>query len=254
MAFWMGILLYIDAMSCPLDQFNGNFKGIAEGVVDKVDLEKRIAVVKVGRVLEGRSEFTHVRLNIGAGPGWHPEALMSHWVKGAPVVLWYYWGEGPKAGVYLNRFFLEFYLNPNDGPQEPGNPWWHLNALATLYNRTYNGTVEELVPLLEKLLAGQAKAPRVSGYLEVPRSGVYNFTLVSNDGARLRIGGTEVVDNDHFKGVVESGGEIALKAGPHALRLDYFQHGGFQVLEVLWEGPDLPWQPIPPSALGREAR
>lgn len=351
MAFCMGILLYIDAMSMPLEQFNGNFKVIAEGVVEKVDPEKKIAVVKVGRCLKGRSEYTHVRMNLGAGPGWHPEAVMPHLVRGAPVVLWYYWGAGPKAALYVNRFFVELYLNPNDGPQDPAKPWWHMNALATLYNRTYNGPVEEIVPLLEKLLAGQAKGPRVdpkrppitreslaalppggkpadprtlplpfrgrvaadptrprepdrtpalarglrvdlfegrwtalpdldalkpaksetrespgpatrdreyalrfSGFLEVPRSGVYTLTIVSNDGARLRIGATDVVDNDHFKGVVESGGEIALKAGPHAFRLDYFQNDGFQVLEAHWEGPDLPRQPIPASAFGREAR
>ena len=270
------MLLYIDAMNARLDGFTENFKVVAEGVVEKIDTDKKIAIIKVGRCLKGTTAYTHLRLNVGAGPGWHPEAVMPHFTPGAKVALWWYWGAGPKGAVYINRFFLEFWRNGDD----PEKPWWFLNALATLYN----GPVEELLPLLEGLLAKKAQAPRVdeklppltreslaalrletdarerdyalrfSGYLEVPRAGVYTFTLVSNDGAALRIGDAKVVDNDHHQGVVETRGEIALKPGKHALRLDYFQGSGFQVLEALWEGPELPKAPIPASALFREAK
>jgi len=91
----------------------------------------------------------------------------------------------------------------------------------------------------------------LSGYLEVPKDGVYTFSLVSNDGARLRIGNTEVVDNDHLKMVIEARGEIPLKAGKHAIRVEYFQNSGFQVLEAYWEAPGLARERIPASALWR---
>jgi hypothetical protein len=90
---------------------------------------------------------------------------------------------------------------------------------------------------------------RFTGFVEVPKDGIYTFTLSSNDGSKLYIGTTEVVDNDHFHGVTEASGEANLKAGKHALAVAYFQHAGQQVLEVSWEGPGLQRQKIPPAAL-----
>ncbi|HEX7901018.1 MAG TPA: PA14 domain-containing protein [Planctomycetota bacterium] len=92
---------------------------------------------------------------------------------------------------------------------------------------------------------------RFSGYLDVPREGVYTFRTLSNDGSKLYIGNLEVVNNDHHHGAVEMAGQIALKPGKHAIALTYFQEGGNTVLEVYWEGPELPRQKIPPAALFR---
>jgi hypothetical protein len=94
---------------------------------------------------------------------------------------------------------------------------------------------------------------RFTGFVEVPRDGVYTFYTSSNDGSKLHIGDQEVVQNDHHHGVVESFGEIALKAGKHPLRVVYFQEGGNRHLEVHWEGPELPKQRIPPQAYSRIA-
>ena len=72
---------------------------------------------------------------------------------------------------------------------------------------------------------------------------------VSDDGTRLRIGNEEVVTNDGVHGAKEASGEIALRAGRHAITLLYFQGGGPASLDVLWEGPDLPKQKVPGAAL-----
>jgi hypothetical protein len=342
---------YIDTLVCPLDQFNGTFQVIAEGTVEKVDAGRKIGIIKVGKILKGKTDITHIRVNVGAAPDWHPDAAMPHLVPGAPVLLWYYWGDGPKAAIYINRFFMETYRNQDGAPPEPGKVWWHFSAVATLFNRTYSGSAEELAQLLPSLIAGRkgpapdqkrppitreslaalpvwgkpvdpSKLPlpfrprrsaandkprepdpagavlpglsfrlyegthqalpdfakltpvksgvaksidlavrereagyalRFSGFLEVPKDGVYTFTLVSNDGAALSIGETEVVNNDHFKSVIEGSGEIALKAGKHALTVGYFQHSGFQVLEASWEAPGLSRQAIPATALFRRS-
>lgn len=55
--------------------------------------------------------------------------------------------------------------------------------------------------------------------------------------------------NDGLHAPKEESGEIALKAGRHAITLLYFQGGGAASLEVLWEGPDLPRQKVPAAAL-----
>ncbi|HYE98846.1 MAG TPA: PA14 domain-containing protein, partial [Planctomycetota bacterium] len=86
---------------------------------------------------------------------------------------------------------------------------------------------------------------RFTGYVQVAKDGVYTFYTISNDGSKLFIGSTEVVNNDHHHGAIEQSGEINLKAGLHALTVVYFQEGGNTVLDVQWEGPDLPKQKIP---------
>jgi hypothetical protein len=92
-------------------------------------------------------------------------------------------------------------------------------------------------------------ALRFTGFIDIPRDGTYTFHAVSDDGTRLRIGTEEVVANDGVHGVKEASGELALKAGRHAITLLYFQGGGSASLDVLWEGPDLPRQKVPAAAL-----
>ena len=41
------MLLYIDAMNARLDGFTDNFKVVAEGVVEKVDADKKVATEKL---------------------------------------------------------------------------------------------------------------------------------------------------------------------------------------------------------------
>ena len=90
---------------------------------------------------------------------------------------------------------------------------------------------------------------RFTGFVQAPKDGVYTFYTTSNDGSKLFIGPVEVVNNDHHHGAIEQNGEINLKAGLHALTVVYFQEGGNTVLDVHWEGPDLPKQKIPAQAL-----
>lgn len=93
-------------------------------------------------------------------------------------------------------------------------------------------------------------AMQIVGYLNVTTDGEYTFSLRSDDGSRLRIGETVVVDNDgvHDPNRVRTG-KIMLHAGPQPILADYFELVGGEVLEVTYEGPGIPRQPIPPTAL-----
>lgn len=71
------------------------------------------------------------------------------------------------------------------------------------------------------------------GYLRIPDDGVYRFTLTSDDGSVLEIGGEVVIDRDGSRSPGESTGSIALAAGLHSLSLHYFQGGGGKVLQLL---------------------
>jgi hexosaminidase len=83
-------------------------------------------------------------------------------------------------------------------------------------------------------------ALEIRGHFAVPRDGVYVFSLRSDDGSRLEVGGEVVVDNDGIHGPRARSGPMALAAGIHPLRVTYFNAGGSALLEIDVEGPSLP--------------
>lgn len=74
--------------------------------------------------------------------------------------------------------------------------------------------------------------------LTVSEDGEYRFWTNSDDGSELFINGERVVDNmgTHPMRRVESD-PIQLAAGPHALRITFFEQGGGEGLEAGWSGP-----------------
>lgn len=94
-------------------------------------------------------------------------------------------------------------------------------------------------------------ALRFSGFIDVPKDGTYTFYLTSDDGSRLTIADEVVVDADGLHPPSEFKGSVILKTGKHPFVLEYFQAGGAKKLDVAYEGPGLPRQPIPPVAFWR---
>ena len=90
-----------------------------------------------------------------------------------------------------------------------------------------------------------------SGWIDIPTGGVWSFFTSSDDGSRLRIGGTTVVNNDGLHGMVEATGTIALAAGRHAIRIEFFERGGGAGLIASWSGPGVAKAVIPAAALWR---
>ncbi|MBC7188176.1 MAG: alpha-L-fucosidase [Calditrichaeota bacterium] len=90
---------------------------------------------------------------------------------------------------------------------------------------------------------------RYTGFVSVPKDGVYRFFTVSDDGSRLFVAGQQVVDNDGLHGALERSGAIPLAAGFHPITVTFFERTGGDVLEVLWAGPGIDKQPIPAEAL-----
>ena len=117
-----------------------------------------------------------------------------------------------------------------------------------------------LKPAKEDTLANFSFAPRsqvehfgfeYTGYIRVPADGVYTFFTDSDDGSRLYIGDTLVVNNDGLHGMREAKGVIALAAGLHPIRVTFFQKTGGVGLAISYQGPGIPKQSIPDSALFR---
>jgi putative heme-binding domain-containing protein len=100
---------------------------------------------------------------------------------------------------------------------------------------------------------GGAFVLRFTGAISIPKEGSYTFFTESDDGSRLFIDGKSVVNNDGLHGMQEKSGKITLKAGSHPFVVTYFNAGGDEGLRVQWQGPGIPKQPIPATALGGDA-
>ena len=66
-------------------------------------------------------------------------------------------------------------------------------------------------------------AIRFRGELAIDTPGRYVFGLLSDDGAKLYINGTLVVDNDGIHPAMGKKGEMTLEAGRHPVEIHYFQ-------------------------------
>ncbi|NBX36480.1 MAG: hypothetical protein EBR10_04540 [Planctomycetes bacterium] len=89
------------------------------------------------------------------------------------------------------------------------------------------------------------------GWINIPTSGVWTLFTNSDDGSRLLIGETVVVSNDGLHGMVERSGAIALAAGKHAIRVEFFENGGGAGLITSWQGPGVAKAVVPAAAWTR---
>ena len=61
--------------------------------------------------------------------------------------------------------------------------------------------------------------------------------------------GHTIVENDGIHGNTERTGRIKLESGLHTIKLDYFDGGGSQSLNVQYKGPGVSRQLIPKDKL-----
>lgn len=90
---------------------------------------------------------------------------------------------------------------------------------------------------------------RFQAALKIETTGEYRFYLNSDDGSKLYIDGTLVVDNDGGHGTIERSGSISLEEGMHKIMVDYHNQGGGAWLDTFYKGPGVPKQIIPAHQL-----
>lgn len=92
------------------------------------------------------------------------------------------------------------------------------------------------------------------GWVDVPASGGWTFTLASDEGSRLLIGDTVVVSHDGLHAFTARSGSIGLAEGRHAFRVEYFERTGTAGLVASWEGPGVAFAAIPAANLWQGGR
>lgn len=100
--------------------------------------------------------------------------------------------------------------------------------------------------------ASQGVGVRMQGLLNFPRPGEYTFHAVSNDGLRVYIDNTVVLEDPSQHGdryAVPAVVQIAA-AGWYPFKLEYFQRKGTATLQLFWRKPGAAeFTPVPPEAL-----
>ena len=154
---------------------------------------------------------------------------------------------------------------------------WHDSILtagpitAGLVWHVYPGTWTELPDLSTQTSAVSGSSPSLradpqgytryaaawDGFLDIPADGGYTFHLMSRDGARLVIDGTQIaktgppfaqVCGSPGNAVRYDHGSIGLRAGPHTLHIEALHSVSQDTPRILWEGPSLPLIDIPSDA------
>ena len=77
------------------------------------------------------------------------------------------------------------------------------------------------------------------GYILIPTSGTYRFGTVTDDGARLWINGTQVVNDWHDHGdTYNESGDYTLAAGDFvSFTFEQYENAGGAVAKLMWKGP-----------------
>lgn len=95
---------------------------------------------------------------------------------------------------------------------------------------------------------------KYTGFINIPKKGLYNFYTQTDDGSVLYIDDQQVVGNDGSHAALEASGMIALKEGYHKLTVLYFEDYEGNSIEVKIQGAGIEKQLIPDSFLFREEK
>lgn len=77
-------------------------------------------------------------------------------------------------------------------------------------------------------------AIRWEGYLIINKAGTYQFLTTSDDGVRLTVNSTVVIDNFTPHAATDDLGNLSLPAGKYPIRLDYYDSGFDAVIRLKW--------------------
>jgi hypothetical protein len=88
-----------------------------------------------------------------------------------------------------------------------------------------------------------------TGKIRIPADGAYTFFLESDDGSRLFIDGAQVVDNNGPHEMQETPGKVELKAGDHAIKVEFFDAGEDAGCILSWKSAKIEKQVVPENVL-----
>jgi hexosaminidase len=207
---------------------------------DQLTLADRVTVTLGQPVVGGEVRYTtDGTVPTPASPRYERPLDLAIGPQGAAVAAAVFRPDGrssPLAAARFTRAVLREAARVDTASLVPGVRWSYVeDSLRTVDSLARRSPVRAGVA--ERIGLTGAERPEYfglefTGFVRVPADGIYEFQLTSDDGSRLWIGDQLVVDHDGLHGAEPRGGQVALRAGHHALRVRYFQAGGGKSLAV----------------------
>lgn len=160
-----------------------------------------------------------------------------------------------------------FFTKPSDSASKPLPATQQDATEASLVASYYQGYFTEMpkfealtpylvstVPSLYWLASSIAVPPctvsdyygaAFTGSISIPCDGLYSFHIKGDNAARLLIDGTAIAASTGS----EATGSVALKAGLHPIRVEFYEYNGNTLLQLLWTRPGCLKEVVPASAL-----
>ena len=95
----------------------------------------------------------------------------------------------------------------------------------------------------------RAFAFRFTGFLKIPKTGIYTFYMKSNDGSNMYLDNKLLLDYDLTRSGIEKTRQKWLEQGWHPFRINYYQMGGKKSLNTKWRKPSGNIEEIPTESL-----
>ncbi|MHC4810911.1 MAG: PA14 domain-containing protein, partial [Planctomycetota bacterium] len=90
----------------------------------------------------------------------------------------------------------------------------------------------------------------ITGWIRIDEPGDWRFRLWSDDGSRMSLAGSALIDNDGLHGAQPAGGSRELEAGLHPFLIEMFEATGDAMARLEWMRPGTEtWETIPAEFL-----
>jgi hypothetical protein len=142
---------------------------IAFGRAESVDASKQRVIVKLEENVKGKSEFSHININVAVGQvkgkQTSPAMLMEKFKVGLPVIIFYQRVEATLNGLgYVSGTWFQIF-----GADKPDRKsvWWNFSHLEVYMHRTFSGSTEEFQKVIRAALSGKKWASAGKGDVKV---------------------------------------------------------------------------------------
>jgi len=89
---------------------------------------------------------------------------------------------------------------------------------------------------------------RLKGSITIPTTGVWTFTLGSDDGSSLTINNVLVLNQDQLQGFTSRSVAVTLAAGTYPIEVRFFENGGAAGLRLSWRSASMTASEYIPSS------
>ena len=122
--------------------------------------------------------------------------------------------------------------------------------VATYIDSTINFNPADTALGVNRANGGDTFSVKWTGYIKPDYTGTYTFYTTSDDGARLYVNGSTVIDSWIDQGPTEHSGTMALTAGQwYPIELDFYENGGGAAIMLSWSEASVSKQIIPAANL-----